>query len=372
MRFSSVIGQSKVKQKLIEEVGLEKIGHAQLFLGKPGFGPLPLAEAFVQYLFCQNKTPEDSCGECASCRKIQGRQHPDVHYSFPSVQSISKTSNPLLEDWRELLEENPYIGLNDWIRKIDPRERKPIISVSESEEIVRKLSLSSYEGGYKVMIIWMAEQMNQQCANKLLKILEEPPKKTLFILIAESDDLMLSTILSRTQIVPVPKVDHDKLASYIKESFNINTSDANSIASRAEGDVIEAREIASEQQQEDENYQLFVQLMRVCYKKNVLDMMTWAEDVGGRSRSFQKIFLGYALYMFRQSILKNYTENILTKISEEEESFLDNFSRFITGNNIIDFTELFSRSQYEIDRNANGKILFTNLCFQVMRFIHKA
>jgi DNA polymerase-3 subunit delta' len=371
VRFSEVIGQQELKKKLIEEVKNDKLSHAQLFLGKSGYGGLQLINAFVQFLFGENKQSEDSCGECANCRKINSQQHPDVHYSFPVVQTINKTSNPHLQDWRGLNEELYCFSLNDWIRKIDPRERKPIISVAESEEIIRKLSLSSYEGGLKVMIIWMADHMNTQCANKLLKILEEPPANTLFLLTAESKELMLTTILSRTQVIRVPRVEHDQIARFIKERYSENNSVASSIASRAEGDLVAAQDLVSQETNGEENHAHFVQLMRVCYKKNVLEMMAWAEELGGNSRAYQKSFLAYALHMCRQSILKNYTDDVLTKLSEEEETFLNNFSKFITGNNIIEFSELFSNSHYQVDRNANGKILFTNLCFQVMRFIHK-
>ena len=210
MQFSAVVGQSELKRHLIDEVKNDKISHAQLFLGKPGYGPLPMALAFVQYLFCENKQAEDSCGECASCRKVAQLQHPDLHFSFPTVQGITKVSDAALPDWRAQIGNSPYFNLNDWIKKTDPRERKPIIGVQESEEIIKKLSLRSFEGGYKVMIIWMAEEMNPSCANKLLKIIEEPPAKTLFILVAESQEYMLQTILSRTQIVKVPRVTIDE------------------------------------------------------------------------------------------------------------------------------------------------------------------
>ena len=370
MLFSGVVGQQELKEHLIGEVKKEKVSHAQLFLGPSGHGSLPMALAFVQYLFCENKQNQDSCNECSSCRKVSNLQHPDLHFSFPTVQTISKTSDPLLSEWRSQIEENPYFDLNTWIRKMDPKERKPIIGKDESYEIVRKLSLRSYEGGYKVMIIWMAEEMNTTCANKLLKMIEEPPAKTLFILISASQDYMLKTILSRTQIVMIPRIDNENITEYLKSAKQIGASDAISIAGRSEGNLLEAEEYIGDHFEQDENRDLFVQLMRVCYKKAVLDMMHWAETVSATSKEHQKVFLKYALHMFRQSMLRNYTENQLTQVSNEEEQFLLNFSKFITGNNVIDLMEAFSQAHYHIDRNANGKILFTNLCFQVMRFIH--
>jgi len=372
MQFSAVVGQEELKKHLIDEVNKEKVSHAQLFLGKPGFGPLPLALAFVQYLFCEDKQADDSCGECASCRKVQKLQHPDLHFSFPSVQSISKVSDSLLGDWREQLAENPYFNLNTWIKRIDVKERKPIIGKDESQEIIKKLALRSYEGGYKVMLIWMAEEMNTSCANKLLKIIEEPPNKTLFILVAESSEYMLQTILSRTQKVVIPRIGVSDISVFLKKEHQLGGDSGDSVASRADGDLLEALEMIGDHVEHDENHTMFIQLMRVCYKKNVLDMIEWSETIAATSKEHQKVFLRYALHMFRQSMLRNYTEDHLTRVSANEDKFLENFARFISGNNIMDFMELFNRSFYEIERNANGKILFTNLCFQVMRFIHAA
>lgn len=372
MQFSQVIGHSSLKSHLIDEVKNEKISHAQLFLGKPGYGVLPMALAFVQYLFCENKSDQSSCGTCPACKKVGQLQHPDLHFSFPTIQAISKTSNGNLKEWREQITDQPYFDLNDWIRKTDVRERKPIIGVQESEEIIKKLSLRSYEGGYKVMIIWMADQMNTATANKLLKIIEEPPKNTLFILCAESQESMLATILSRCQIVNVPRITMDDMSMFLRDNKSMNTNQADSVASRVEGDFLEALEYMGDHIEQDANRDQFIQLMRVCYRKNVLEMMQWSEDIAGSSREQQKIFLKYCLHMFRQSMLRNYTEDTLTRVSEEEDNFLEKFARFISGNNIFDFMTSFNDAHYHIERNGNPKILFMNLCFNVMRYIHAA
>ncbi|OFZ63320.1 MAG: hypothetical protein A3D92_04605 [Bacteroidetes bacterium RIFCSPHIGHO2_02_FULL_44_7] len=372
MQFAAVVGQTELKKHLVTEVKNEKISHAQLFLGKAGFGSLPLALAFIQYVLCENRGEEDSCGECNACRKMMRLQHPDVHFAFPVVQAISKVSDSLLPDWRAQILEQPYFDLNSWIQRIDSKERKPIIGKEESQEIIRKLSLRSYEGGYKIMLVWMAEEMNPTCANKLLKIIEEPPEKTLIILVASAQEYMLQTILSRTQKVVVPRVDMDSISSWLRSAHRLSADSADSIASRCDGDLLEAISVASESADQAVFHEQFVQLMRVCYKKNVLDMMSWAEQISGASKEQQKQFLRYGLHMLRQSMLRNYTEDQLTRVSASEDSFLQNFARFITGNNILDFNQLFNNSVYHIDRNANSKILFTNFCFQVMRFIHVA
>ena len=372
MQFKDIIGQDELKQHFLQEVNEDRISHAQLFLGNPGFGGLPLALSFVQYLFCQNKTPQDSCGTCPSCRKIQELQHPDVHFSFPVVQAMDKRSDAFLPEWRKMIKENAYFNLNQWSSYIDEKGRKPIIGTEESGEIIKKLSLKSYEGGYKVMVIWMAEEMNTTCSNKLLKILEEPPKNTLFILLAESQDAMLQTILSRTQIVKIPRLSIDELSKHLAVNNPVTSSDAISIAAQAEGNFIEALDLIGTHEEKDQNRELFIKMMRVSYKKSVIDMLDWSNEVAALGKEKQKTYLKYALHMFRQSLLKNYTQNQLTRTSKEEDEFLSKFSKFITGNNIQDFMTHFNDAHYHIDRNANPKILFTELCFKTMRYIHYA
>ena len=371
MQFTDVIGQTRLKKHLIDEVNHNKVSHAQMFLGKMGYGGLSLALAFVQYLFCTDKQPDDSCGVCSNCRRINKLEHPDLHFSYPTVQTISKTASALIGEWRNQVAEQPYFGLNQWLKRIDEKERNPIISVHESQDIIKKLTLKSFEGGYKVMFIWMAEEMNTQASNKLLKLIEEPAPKTLIILLAESQDYILQTILSRTQITRIPCLDWDDVTSFLKTQRRIGSELMESVAGRADGDLVEAIELTKEDEK-DENHANFVQLMRVCYKKNVLDMITWAEDIANTSKENQKKFLQYALHMFRQSLLRNYTGDVITRVSEDEDAFLENFAKFITGNNILSMSESFSDSYYHIERNANSKILFTNLCFKVMRFIHEA
>ena len=372
MHFTRVVGQQKLKKRLISEVNSGKIGHAQMFLGKPGYGGLALALAFVQYLFCENREETDSCGECSPCQKVKKLQHPDLNFSFPSVQTVSKVSDRLLPEWREQVLENPYFDLNTWVKKIDTKERAPIISVHESKEIIKKLTLKSYEGGYKVLLMWMPEEMHESCANQLLKTLEEPLQKTIILLVSGSSDKILQTIISRTQTVTIPRIQMDPLRVFLCSEKNVVTTTADSVSARADGDLIDALEALGDHVGQDENKKLFVELMRACYKKNVLDMMSWAEAISKTGKEHQKIFLKYALHMFRQSLLRNYTDDQLTKVSADEDVFLQNFAKFITGNNVVEFMKTFNDGHYHVVRNANSKILFTNLCFQVMRHIHAA
>lgn len=373
MQFKDVIGQNQLKKQLIKDVQSDRISHAQLFLGSTGFGTLPLAIAFVQYLFCENKQESDSCGECPACKKMQQLQHPDVHFSFPTVQAVSKTSDPLFSTWKEFVNTTPYFNLNQWTLKHDEKGRKPIVSKFQSQEIVKKLSLKSFEGGYKVSIIWMAETMNDACANKLLKIIEEPPQKTVFILLSEQQDGLMPTIISRTQILKVKRVNGEPLADFLKQHHQITDNELlKSLISRADGDVLNAIQLSAEQADNNQNRKDFIQLMRICFKKEVLPMLDWSEKLASYTKENQKNFLLYALYMVRQAMLKNYTDEQLIRASQEELSFLKNFARFITGNNIMDFMKLFDESHYQLERNAHSKLLFTNITFEIMRYIHKA
>lgn len=372
MKFQEVIGQEAIKAELRKEVLTGKIAHAQLFSGKSGYGTLPLALAFAQFVFCQNRTETDSCGTCPSCIRVKEMQHPDLHFVFPVVLSIHKTSDNALSDWRDQLKHNSYFNLYEWTKRIDTKERKPLIGTEESKEIIRKLNLKSFEGGAKILIIWMAEEMNADCSNKLLKILEEPPSNTYFILIAENPDKLLVTIQSRTQKVKIPKIATDDLSLFLSAKLNIGRAEADSASTFSEGDYLRAVEFLDASEDKNIYREQFIQLMRSSYKKDVLAMMNWADSMSSESKERQKLFIIYALHMFRQSILANYVGPSLMHVSEEESKFLQNFSPFISGNNIREFQETFDNAYYHIDRNANAKILFTQLCFQAMRFIHVA
>ena len=372
MLFRNVVGHKELKADLIREIKAGKISHAQLFSGKLGYGGLAMALAFTQYLFCSNKGDEDSCGECASCLKIQDLQHPDVHFVFPVVQAINKVSTLFLDSWRDQLKRNPYFNLFDWTQEMDSKERKPIIGIEESKDILRKLSLKAYEGGYKVMIIWLPEEMNQESANKLLKILEEPPANTVFLLVSENPEKLLITIRSRTQMVRIPKINTSELSSFIGYHYKLDKVQADSIASFAEGDLIRALEFITTNTDKDIYRDLFIQMMRVSYKKDVIGMLDWAEKIASEGKERHKLYLVYALHMFRQSLMNNYVGEHMMRVSAEEEKFLRNFAPFISGNNIREFMETFDAAYYHIDRNANSKILFTQLCFQTMRYIHQA
>lgn len=370
MQFNEVIGHQTIRKRLIQSVKENRVSHAQLWLGSPGYGTLPAVLAFTQYLFCQNPGENDSCGQCPSCQKVNKLQHPDLHFSFPTILADYKTSDPLYPEWRSAINENPFFNFKDWSDRIDEKGRKAIIGSEESLNILKKLQLKSFEGGYKIMIIWMAEEMNDTCANKLLKILEEPSDNTLFFLLCENIDRMLPTIISRTQLVRFPQIDHTSLSAALIEKFNMHLTEADALAHFCEGNWAIAQEMVKNGALNQELREIFVEAFRSAYKKDVISMMNWANRMATFGKEDQKGFLRYGLHIFRQSILFNYTQDKLVRLSDEEMKFLVNFSKFITGNNIEGLTTLFSESHYHIERNANQKILFTDLIFQVMKLIH--
>jgi DNA polymerase-3 subunit delta' len=372
VKFKEVIGQEPLKAEFRKEINSGKIAHAKVFYGKSGYGTLPLALSFVQYLYCEKKTEIDSCGECPSCKRIHDFNHPDVHYVFPVIRSLHQVSSGAINDWREQLLTNSYFNLSSWSAKIDSKNHRPIIPAEESMEIIHKLNLKSYEGGPKVMIIWMAEEMNVNCSNKLLKILEEPPINTHIFLIVENIENLLMTIQSRTQKINVPRIASDDLSSYLVQNLQLNRVDADSASSFAEGDYLVARDFLNANEDQTIYREQFIQMMRTSYKKDVLGMLDWAEKIATEPKERQKFFIVYSLHMFRQSILANYIGPEMMRVSNEEENFLKNFAPFISGNNIREFQETFDNAHYHIDRNANAKILFTQLCFQTMRYIHVA
>lgn len=372
MQFHEIIGLEQQKEQLIREVAADRISHAQLFLGKPGYGGLSLALSFVQFIFCEQRLDKDSCGVCASCKKVSSMQHPDLHFSFPTVQTNATTSDAQFQLWKETVLRNPFIHLNHWITISDDKGRRPMISKYESESIVKKLSLKAFEGRYKVVIIWMADEMNDVCANKLLKIIEEPPAKTLFILLAESQQKIIPTILSRTQLLKIKPISDDQLIQHLKLQGVFTTELLESVSSRADGDMNQALEILHSAGESNHNRTDFIQMMRVCYKKDVIGMLDWAEAISVRGREQQKNYIHYCLFMIRQSLMKNYTDNQLVRASKDEKEFLEKFARFITGKNIMDFNTLFSDAHYSVERNAHAKMLFMHISFEVMRYIHRA
>lgn len=371
MLFSNIIGQDALKESLRQTVHENRVSHARLFLGPEGAGSLPLAIAYAQYLNCPNRDEYEACGKCPSCVKYNKLAHPDLHFVFPVIKSGSDkaVSDLFIKEWREAVLANPYITYNQWLETMGSDNKQGGIFVDESEEILRKLSFKSYEADYKVMIIWLAEKMNIQTANKLLKILEEPPQKTLFLLIAESADLMLPTILSRTQITRIPKVDISSMMSYLAQ--NCGGQRAANIASRSNGNMAVA--LAELQSDGDDNYRLtmFSRLMRTCWsvygkKQAMLDLLAWCDEITQLNREGQKDFLLYCLRMIRENLILNRQQSDLAHLSQDEQEFSSRFNPYINPENVFQLTEEFNKAHYHIEANGNKNLVFLDLACKVV------
>ena len=373
MLFREVIGQESVKKRLIQSVFDNRVSHAQLFLGGEGCGKLALAIAYAQYISCENKTSDDSCGICSSCIKYNKLAHPDLHFVFPVNTNKEITKDPISDNfitsWRETLNKTPYISLDQWYEIIGIENKQGVISAKESNEIMKKLNLMTYESEYKIMIIWMPEKMNPSASNKMLKILEEPPGKTLFLLVSENQDQLLPTILSRTQLVKILRIPDAELAKALNDKHNISHELASKISFLSEGNYIEALKLLN--QAEEENYYsvTFIQWMRLCFAAKMIETLDWVENVSAIGRERQKNFLNYALQMVRESLLMNYADKSLVKLNGEELDFLVKFSPYIHGGNCISLSEELNTAYFHIERNANPKILFLDLSIRVMKLL---
>ncbi len=371
MHFSEIVGQKNLKERLIHAVKAGRISHAQLFLGKSGYGGLPLALAYAQYINCNNKQQNDSCGSCNSCLKMSKLAHPDLHFVFPvSTNKEVRTkavSDNFLQAWREINHEFPYFNLDDWHKKIEIEQKQSIIGVQESQSIIKKLSLKPYEAEYKFLILFKPENMNVQASNKLLKLIEEPTDKTVLILVAEEQERLLSTITSRTQLIKIPPISEQMIGKHLVETKEVDTGLAQQSSKFAEGDLREALIQLDRNEEKEQFFELFKNWMRSCYEANVDKMYVWVEEVSSRSfgREKQKRFLEYALSVMREGMIRNYADDRLQRFKGKEEGFMKNFAPFVHGKNVIAIVELLDEAHSHIARNAYAKILLMDMS---MRF----
>lgn len=373
MLFSDIIGQDAIKERLIATVKENRISHARLFLGKPGYGTLPLAIAYAQYILCTGNKDNDSCGTCSSCLKANKLIHPDLHFSFPvntnpDIVKSNPTSEPFMPLFRELHNETHYFDLNDWHLKSGLSTKQTNINVYESALIMRNLALKAFESEYKITIIWMAERMNVQSANKLLKILEEPPAKTLFFLVAESEENILATILSRTQLIKTGRISSTALKEALAKEYDVSPDRASSIAHLADGDYIQAKRLMESTQEELFNKENFSVWMRLCFRASLIELVDWAEKMGKCGREQLKNFLEYGLHIFRESAIINAQADELKRLEGDELNFAKNFAPFVNQANIMLYMELFNDMHYAIERNANAKIVLLSASFKIAKY----
>jgi DNA polymerase-3 subunit delta' len=381
MLFSQILGQEFHKKHLTQSADLGRIPHAQLFVGPEGSGTLPMAIAYAQYVLCGNTMSENN-GENSSCNlKFEKFSHPDLHFVYPTTTTEAVKKSPrsidFIAKWHAFLTENPYGSLMDWYNELEVENKQGQIRVDDAQEIVRALSLKAYEGGYKIMIVWMADKMNIEASNKLLKLLEEPPEKTIFILITESEEALIQTIRSRCQVLHFNALPHAVVVKALVDKQNMPLAEATKIAHQAQGNYNKALQLINNEQDDYPFEKWFITWVRAAYKakKDVTvlhDLMAWSDEIAGLGREAQKAFLHYCIEMFRQALLLNYSSPDLVYIMPKEANFkLENFAPFVHGNNIdIIFKEL-SDAIYHIERNGNAKIILTDLSIKLTRLFHK-
>lgn len=373
MFFHNIVGQDSLKERLIANVQNNRISHAQLFLGPEGSGHLPLALALAGYIHCRNRGVTDACGTCPSCLKIKKLEHPDLHFFFPVAanQEHKKdvSSKLFYAEWRELVIGTPYFSYSQWLEKIGLENKQAIINAEDCNDIIRTLGLKSYESPYKIVIIYMVEKLYHAAAPKLLKILEEPPDNTLFMLVSENKELILNTILSRTQIVKVPQPGEKAVESALIKEHNLSPADARHLAFLTGGNYVEALQLINDDSGLFDNFELFRSWMRLCFKFDMQNILAWVDNMAKRGRERQKSFLGYGLKIYRLCVLNNYSALQLLNLEGEEKKFLKDFTPFITHENILQIVEAFQTAQYHIERNANPKILFSDLSLTMVKLL---
>lgn len=367
MFFKDIIGQEEAKQRLVAEVKEGRIPHARLLCGPEGSGKLPLAVAYARYLCCTNRRDNDACGTCPSCVKFNKLAHPDLHFVFPVIKKKSDAvSDDYIKEWRSLLLSAPYFNLNHWLAEMGAENQQAMIYEKESAEILRKLNLKSSEGGYKVVIVWLPEKMNVTCANKLLKLLEEPPTQTVMLLVSETPDMLLPTILSRTQRFNLPKIEEEDIACALEHKLGVQPEDAASIARLSGGNYVKALESVHIGQDNKLFFELFVSLMRLSYQRKIKEMKEWSEQVAGMGRERQKNFLAYCQRMIRENFIYNFHRSELTYMNREETNFSKRFSPFVNERNAIGIMNELNEAQQHIEQNVNPKMVFFDFSLKMI------
>ncbi len=376
MKFSEVIGQKEVCGRLVKMAEEQKVPHALLFCGPEGCGKMAVALAFASYLLGERgeETPENR----RAVAMLKKWEHPDLHFTYPTIKSASMSSDhqPVSDDyakeWRQLLAKGPYFQVSDWLSEMGDSNKQAIITGEESDSLSRQLGMASSQGGYKVSLIWLPERMNQTSANKILKLLEEPPSQTKFILVSEHPEQLLETIRSRTQRIDFKKIATPDMEEALIGRRGLEQDMAHRIARIANGNWNLAMEELNSGNENRQHLDMFIMLMRLAYLRNIHDLKKWSEVVSTFGREKQKRMLEYFMHMLRESFMYNFRQPALSYMTQEEEDFAKNFARFINEANIIDIANLFEESNRFIAQNANPKIVFFDLALKtIMLLIRK-
>jgi DNA polymerase-3 subunit delta' len=343
-----------------------------MFTGPEGTGKLALALAFAQYVSCRDRKETDSCGVCPSCRKYQKLVHPDLHFVFPvyNTKDLKKpVSDDYLPSWREMVKTSPYFTLSQWLAFIKSENKQGLIYESESESIIKKLSLKSFESEYKVMVIWLPEKMHPFCSNKLLKLIEEPPNKTLFLLVTENEESVITTIRSRTQRIFVPFIDNESMSETLIKVHGYSPDQAKDAVRLANGNFITAREFLNPDDNNSWFFNQFQEMMRFAYMSNIAELVRWSEEMANLGRDRQKVFFSLSLRLIREYFVMNLNQPDLTYLSREELGWGEKFAPFINERNIIPLSKEFEKGITHISMNGNARIIFFDTALKITRLI---
>jgi len=371
MMFSTFYGKNNLKSKVLNLYNTKRVPHALLFNGSEGSGAFQLAMSLAQLLLCQEPSLSDSCGKCSSCVKVEKMMHPDVHFSFPiQLSQTNKTniSDDLLDLFLEMISEFSFFSTEIWNDKMGNKNKQGVIGTKESQQIIKKLALKSYEGGPKILLMWLPEEMNQQAANKLLKLIEEPPKNTYLLFISEKKENLLSTIKSRLQTIDVPNYRDEEITQILMEKFDCSESQAQTISSNSFGNMSIAVQCIKNETQRDAYLSPFINWMRLCYTRNIADTIDWVDANSKEGREYIKGLLMYSLEMFRKCILGHYLIDI-KNITQDQKQFLKKFMPFINHKNIVQFSQVINDAHFHMERNANPKILLLDVSIQFFRLL---
>lgn len=372
--FKDVIGQEALKEKLRREVDEGHIPHAQLFCGPSGVGKLALALAYARYLCCTNRSDGEACGHCQSCKQWDQLMHPDVHFMFPIVSSEKKKKTicaDYLTEWRELLTNSPYFSYSQWLEAIDAENSQALIYGKESDEITKTLSLKPVQGDFKITIIWLPEKMNETSSNKMLKLLEEPPERTIFLLCSEEPERMLPTILSRAQRINLPRLTEIEIAKALQNKYGIEPRDSENLAHLANGSFVKALDQIHLNEDNDRYLELFISLMRLAYARRIREMKAWSEEVASLGREKQKELLTYCQRMIRESFMANFHQKQMSYMNLEEQNFTSRFAPFVNEGNAMGIMQELSEAQIHIEQNVNAKMVFFDLALKMIVLLIK-
>ena len=373
MFFKDIIGQKEIKQQLIQSVKSGYIPHARLLSGPEGVGKIALALAYARYLCCTNRNEDDACGLCPSCAKYNKLSHPDLHFVFPIVNNARKKKeicDDYLSEWRTFVGQNPYFNLTSWLNFIGAENSQGLIYAKESEAIIRKLNLKAYESAYKIMIVWLPEKMHEACANKLLKMIEEPPFYTVFLLISENPDRVIGTIQSRTQRLPVPPILPEDMDKALSQKVP-NDSERSNLVHLANGSYLKALEIIETSLETQQCLELFKTIMRNCWRRDVKNMKAEADAFAQLGRERQKYFLAYAQNMMRENFLYRLNLPEINYLNPEETNFSVNFSPYVNEKNVEELMEELALAEKHIESNVNPRMVFFDLSMKIAVLIKK-